>query len=128
MCTANNLGSCTYNLMYIQYNFIRFFIPPRAGLLPGIQISSSNLWRTADVRVLSIGETLGLVTEERGCIPAGHRGVMSTPGGRQMFSFTVRPSAFLFAPVLWNPSYLPEVKSTFCETHVLPGANVFGYF
>ena len=33
--------------------------------------------------------TPGLVTEERGCISTCHRGAMTSPGGRQMFSDTV---------------------------------------
>ena len=48
-----------------------FSFLPRAWLLLGMQISSVNLVRIADGRVLSTGETLRLVTEEEEIIPAG---------------------------------------------------------
>ena len=61
-------------------SFVWFLFPPRAWLLPRMQISSTNLWRAADLRALSIAETPGWWRKR------GHRGVMSTPGGRQVFS------------------------------------------
>ena len=45
--------------------FIWFLIPPRAWLLPRMQISSTNLIRAVNLRVLSFGETPELVTESR---------------------------------------------------------------
>ena len=87
--------------------------------------------RTSELSPLT--ESLGLVTAEES-IPAALFSLEFPPGGRQMFQLPLRPRGSITYHLLlvcsgFIKSWLfSEMKSTFCGRHVLPGANMFGYF
>ena len=105
-----------------------FSFLPRAWLLLGMQISSTNLWWVADTRALSIDRISGAGNRRGGEYTCWSLFFwMSTQVVIRCFRIPLDHLLFICSDSIKSWLF-PEVKSSFWGTHVLPGANVSGHF